>query len=82
MAGTNNCIINVHLLRHLVHYVQQYGPLWTHSCFPFEGFNGKLLKLHHETQHILMQVSIKWNDHAAIAALAVPYRTSIFIGGA
>lgn len=58
LTGTQNCTINVHLLRHLVHYVRQYGPLWTHSCYPFEGMNGKVLKLHHGTQHISQQVNI------------------------
>jgi hypothetical protein len=45
--ATHNCTINVHLLTHLGFYVSQYGPLWTHSCFPYESLNGKLLKLHH-----------------------------------
>ena len=55
-AGTQNCTINVNFLQHLGYYVRHYGPLWTHSCFPFEGLNGTLLKLHHGTQHVAIQV--------------------------
>ena len=55
---TQNCTINVHLLQHLVHYVHQYGPLWTHSCFPFEGLNGRLLKMYHGTQYVALQVPV------------------------
>lgn len=28
---------NIHLLVHLVDDVRLLGPLWTHSCFHFEG---------------------------------------------
>lgn len=48
----------MHLLQHLVHYVEQYGPLWRHSCFAFEGLNGRLLKLYHGTQHVGLQASM------------------------
>ena len=57
-SGTHNCTINVHLLQHMAHYVKLYGPLWTHSCFPFEGYNGRLLKMYHGTQYVSLQVSI------------------------
>ncbi len=29
----------VHSLLHLPRYVRNFGPLWTSSCYPFEGFN-------------------------------------------
>ena len=35
--------INVHSLLHLPHVVKKLGPLWGHSCFPFESINGQLL---------------------------------------
>ena len=31
---------NVYGLLHLVERVKDLGPLWTHSCFCFEDFNG------------------------------------------
>ena len=50
--------MNVHCLLHLVHYVRLYGPLWTHSCFPFESLNGKILKMQHGTHHVALQVCV------------------------
>ncbi len=48
--------MNVHLLSHLVHNVKAFGPLWTSSCFFFEGMNGELTRIKHGTQHISQQV--------------------------
>ena len=56
ITGIHNCIMNVHLTSHLVHYVKLYGPLWTHSCFWFESLNGQLLRLRHGTHHASLQV--------------------------
>ena len=41
---------NVHCLLHLTKRVHDLGPLWTHSCFCFEDFNGELRRLFHGTQ--------------------------------
>lgn len=48
--------INVHYLMHLPQGVRELGPLWSVSCFAFEGANGELLKLFHGTQFIDMQI--------------------------
>jgi len=48
--------INVHNLLHLPEVVRQLGPLWAHSCFPFESANGDLLKLFHGSQSVEKQV--------------------------
>ena len=48
--------INVHSLLHLADGVRNLGPLWTHSCFPFESYNGNLLKLFHGTQNVELQI--------------------------
>ena len=48
--------INVHSLLHLADDVRNLGPLWTHSCFPFESYNGNLLKLFHGTQNVQLQI--------------------------
>lgn len=47
---------NVHNLLHLPRVVEKLGPLWAHSCFPFENANGTLLKLFHGTQSVEKQV--------------------------
>ena len=38
---------NVDNLLHLPEVVRNLGPLWAHSCFPFEAANGKLLNSLH-----------------------------------
>lgn len=48
--------INIHHLKHLVHYVKKYGPLWSISCFPFESLNFLIGNLIHGTGHVLSQV--------------------------
>ncbi|XP_044167373.1 uncharacterized protein LOC122951430 [Acropora millepora] len=47
---------NVHCLLHLTERVIDLGPLWTHSCFCFEDFNGELRSLFHGTQSIEEQI--------------------------
>ena len=48
--------INIHSLLHLAEGVRNLGPLWTHFCFPFESYNGNLLKLFHGTQNVDLQI--------------------------
>ena len=48
--------INVHSLLHLVEDVQNFGPLWCHSCFIFENMNGVLKALFHGSQRVNKQV--------------------------
>ncbi|CAC5384005.1 unnamed protein product [Mytilus coruscus] len=48
--------LNIHQLVHLVDCVNELGPLYTHSCFPFEDKNGFVLKLIRGTQNIDSQI--------------------------
>lgn len=47
---------NVHCLLHMTERVMDLGPLWTHSCFCFEDFNGELRSLFHGTQSVEEQI--------------------------
>ena len=47
---------NVHGLLYLTDAVKNIGPLWCHSCFPFESANGDVLKLFHDFQGVEKQV--------------------------
>lgn len=55
-TGEKYVTANVHGLLHLSESVQKLGPLWAHSCFPFEAANGDLLKLFHGSQGVEKQV--------------------------
>lgn len=48
---------NLHGLLHLPDVVEDLGPLWTHSCFPYESANGELLNLFHGSQSVEKQVT-------------------------
>ena len=48
--------MNVHNLLHLSQVVENLGPLWAHSCFPFEYANEELLKMFHGSQAVEKQV--------------------------
>ncbi len=48
--------VNVHCLLHLPEYMRNLGPLWAHSCFPFETANEKILTLYHGSQSVEKQV--------------------------
>ena len=56
-VGERNILPNVHSLLHLPEAVKDLGPLWAHSCFPYESANGDLLKLYHGSQSVEKQVS-------------------------
>ena len=57
-TGLEQCVFNVHLLTHLAHFVRQFGPLWSHSCFSFENANGSITSLIHGSQHVNDQVGV------------------------
>lgn len=42
--GRNNMRYNIHLLLHLTDSVTEWGPFWTHSAFPYEAFNKKIIE--------------------------------------
>ncbi|KAK0142850.1 hypothetical protein N1851_019214 [Merluccius polli] len=44
LYGKEHMTFNVHSLLHLSKTVVHWGPLWAHSTFMFEDFNGYLLK--------------------------------------
>jgi hypothetical protein len=56
LYGDRYLTLNIHSLLHLPQCVRELGPLWGHSCFPFENANGDLQKFFHGTQFIDMQI--------------------------
>ena len=52
--------LNVHGLLHLPEIASSLGPLWAHSCFPFEAANGDFLKFFHGSAGVEMQVSCEY----------------------
>ncbi|PIK56884.1 hypothetical protein BSL78_06210 [Apostichopus japonicus] len=56
LYGAHNMSYNVHLLLHLADTVRNCGPLWSNSCFPFEGYNRKIKSLFHGTRYIQLRL--------------------------
>jgi hypothetical protein len=54
--GERYYVANVHMLLHFSDSVQNLGPLWAHSTFPFEDANGWLGELYHGTRNPDKQV--------------------------
>ena len=52
LYGPKFITFNVHQLLHLPQSVRQWGPLWAHSVFPFEDWNGRLLKFRGGTRAV------------------------------
>ena len=55
-AGDKFATMNVHMLSHLVESVRCWGPLWSYSCFSFEGMNGYIRTFFHGTREMNTQV--------------------------
>ena len=70
LYGTSSCTFNAHSLTHLTMYVRLWGPLWTHSLFGFESFNGHLSSMIHSKYRVAEQVSFSIDVFQTIGNLA------------
>lgn len=55
--GREHMSSNIHALLHLGDSVRRFGPLWSCSAFPFEGFMFKIKKFFSGTNHLPHQVA-------------------------
>ena len=67
---------NVHQLLHFSKVVEDLGPFWSNSCFPFEDYNGDLRDLFHGTQNVDGQVSILYSMYVT-ACCAVAFAPNV-----
>lgn len=56
-TGENSATMNLHLLRHVVSCVHNWGLLCAYSCFSFEGMNGQLKSFFHGSRNMNKQVN-------------------------
>ncbi|XP_065892432.1 uncharacterized protein [Dysidea avara] len=70
LYGERHMTINIHNLLHIPNVVKNMGPLWAHSCFPFESANGELLKLFHRSQAVEKQVIRHISEHHKLPGYA------------
>jgi hypothetical protein len=58
--GVTSMVLNVHLLIHIAQSVLNWGPLWTHNAFVYEGQNRYLLQLLHSPNQVVKQIARKF----------------------
>ena len=56
LYGNKSCTLNALLIIHLCHYVRVWGPLWTHTLFGFENFNGHITSIMHSKRKLAEQL--------------------------
>lgn len=54
---------NVHLLLHIPECVKNFGPLWAHSTFSYEHYNGVLKNMFKNSRGIPQQISKQFLRH-------------------
>lgn len=60
LYGKQNEVFNEHLVSHISDSVQNCGPLWAYSNFPFEDMNGVLKSYVNGTSDVLKQIVTKF----------------------
>jgi len=76
LYGTIHCTHNLHLLSHIIMYVRLWGPLWTHSAFPFENKNGLMKNLFHGKNDISQQIVFNANAQSTVQSLTYDIKLS------
>ncbi|KAK3911217.1 Histone acetyltransferase HAC2 [Frankliniella fusca] len=69
--GKHNMVYNIHLLSHVCKGVLRFGPLWTHSAFPYEGQNRYLLQMCTSPFSVVKQVSTRYLLNKSFPQLCV-----------
>lgn len=70
LYGDTSCTLNAHLLTNLTMYVQLWGPLWTHSLFGFENYNGHITSMIHSKHKVAEQLSFSLDTYQVVGNLA------------
>lgn len=76
LYGKEHMTFNVHSLLHLSKSVFHWGPLWAHSAFMFEDFNGYLLKQVKSSQAVPQQICKRVALSRAFPRLAKKFLTN------
>ncbi|XP_067217132.1 uncharacterized protein [Linepithema humile] len=64
-----NMVYNIHLLSHICKGVLNWGPLWTHNSFLYEGQNRHLMQLYHSPSNVILQIARKFLIYTSIPHL-------------
>ena len=70
LYGNQMCVLNMHLLSHMAHFVRLWGPLWTHSAFVFESMNGHITGMIHSRYEVANQLLFSVDISTTLGILA------------
>jgi len=71
--GVTSMVLNIHLLTHITQSVLNWGPLWTHNAFVYEGQNRHLLQLLRSPNQVVKQIARKFLIFSHLASLCNEY---------
>ncbi|KAE8741363.1 hypothetical protein FOCC_FOCC012492 [Frankliniella occidentalis] len=74
--GALNMTYNVHLLLHVVKSVFNLGPVWTHTCYPFEGKNRYLLQMSKSPLELAKGVARRYSIYNNLPRLCDKFNVS------
>ena len=75
LYGNQMCVLNMHFLSHMAHFVRRWGPLWTHSAFAFESMNGHIASMIHSRYEIANQLLFSIDVSTTLGILADKLRS-------
>lgn len=70
LYGKKHLTFNAHSLLHLVDCVQEWGPLWNYSAYPYEDMNGQLGRFVNGTRHAHLQIIQKFSILSVMPVLS------------
>jgi hypothetical protein len=73
LYGKEAMLYNVHLLLHVVDGVINYGPLWTHNTFSFEGKNHYIMQMQTSPGRVAQQLARRYLTYNAFPLLFEKY---------
>jgi hypothetical protein len=74
--GKKQMVYNIHLLLHVVAAVRNWGPIWAHNTFVFEGENRHLGQMHTSPGRIGLQLTRRYLIYRSFPKLCEKYATT------
>ncbi|KAK3920177.1 Protein HflK, partial [Frankliniella fusca] len=67
--GEKGMVYNFHLLSHIKTSVVNYGPVWSHSAYPYEGENRYILQLAKNHTCVALEIANKFTAYQSLPKL-------------
>ncbi|XP_046409176.1 uncharacterized protein LOC124174087 [Ischnura elegans] len=67
--GFNEMKLNIHLITHITQGILNWGPIWIHNTFAFEGANRTLLLCFHSPNKVCKQLARRYSIMRTVTSL-------------